>query len=444
MPRPILCATAPSLSILTALLVASSIAPHEATARWNQQVGTQQAQDEQLSAEVRALVRDIRDGSTAEADAAEAKLINLGPKVLALLPIPTDQMSANVKQRLARVREQLQKLHAESISIPTTVTLKGTMKLSEALTKIKEQTENNVFFYQDENVGETEIEFTFEGRKFMEVMDDIMDRRQLTTYGFAPEPGMALMARAASEAPRSERISTYPGPFRVEATEVMAQRSLRNAEDRRTEVTLDLSWEPRLRPIVVEMDYSKISVKDQNGNPMEITGTGRPAVEVGEDTSTEFFLPLALPDRSVTTIAELSGSFEVLIPGRTESFEFENLESGERKEQRSSGVSVVLDRVRKNADVWEIVVLLRFEKAEGALQSHRNWVYNNPIVLVSPTGEELDFDGAEIVRRTEEEVGMGYYFDLPDGPAGYKLVYKTPTMILSLPVNFTLKGIPLP
>ncbi len=409
-----------------------------------QDAQSENSEQNPLDSEVRSLLKQMRDGSSGEADAAEAKLLELGPRVLDLLPAPTDQMSANLKQRLARVREQLQVRHAESISEPTLVTLSGKMKLSEALEKIEQATENHIFFYQNENAGEQELEFNYENQTFMEVMDDILDRAQLTTYGFAPDPGMALMARADTEAPRSERIATFAGPFRVEATEVMSQRSIRNTMDRRMEVTLDLSWEPRLRPIVAEMSYSNLTVKDQDGNEIEVSGMGQPTYEVGEDTSAEFHLPLALPGRTATKIGELSGTFDLLIPGRIETFEFENLDAGNRVEQRSAGVAVVVDRVRKNADVWEIAVMIRFEEAQGALQSHRNWVYNNSVVLVSPDGEELEFDGAEMLRRTEEEVGMGYYFDLPDGPAGYKLVYKTPTTILTLPVKFTLKDIPLP
>ncbi len=430
------------LAMLLALGSAATFSP--AALPIQDDSGGQDGDQEKLAADVRQLLRDIRDGSNAEADAAEAKLVELGPKVLDVLPIPTDEMSANVKQRLARVRERLQTLHAESISVETRVTLKGKMKLIDALAQIEDQTENHVFFFQDENVGETEMEFDIENQPFLEVMDDIMDRAQLTTYGYAPDPGMALMARADTEAPRSERIVTYSGPFRVEATEVMSQRSIRSTMDRRMEVTLDLAWEPKLRPVVAELSYNNLEVKDQDGNPIAVSGMGQPTYEVGEDTSAEFHLPLELPDRSVNTIGELSGSVDLLVPGRTETFEFENLESGERVEQRSAGVTVVLDRVRKNADVWEMVVLLRFDKTEGALQSHRNWVMNNPVVLIAPDGKEVEYDAADTKRRTEEEIGIGYYFDLPDGPAGYKLVYKTPTVILSLPVEFTLKGIPLP
>lgn len=434
----------PRLAGVTLLLVATTgMAPHSAAARF-QDGGTQDGAAAQLASQVRSLLREIRDGSAAEANAAEAKLLELGPKILEQLPLPTDDMSANVKQRLARVREQLQKLHAESIAVPTTVTLSGKMKLSEALNKIEEQTGNHIFFYQDAEVGDREFDFNAEGKDFWEFMDGIMDDASLTTYGYAPEPGMALMTRAETEVPRKDRISTISGPFRVEATEVIAQRSIRNSSNRRMEITLNLAWEPRLRPIVVEMPYSGISVKDQNGESIVTSGMGQPTVEVGEDTSAEFQLPLELPPRSATEIGELSGSFNLLVPGRTETFEFTNLDKGERVEQRSSGVTVVLDRVRKNGDVWEIRVLLRFADAEGALQSHRNWVYNNPVRLIGADGKELEPDSQEIVRRTEEEVGMGYYFDLPNGPAGYKLTYKTPTMIMALPVTFTLRGIPLP
>ena len=48
--------------------------------------------------------------------------------------------------------------------------------------------------------------------------------------------------------------------------------------------------------------------------------------------------------------------------GKAEPFEFTDLEKAENVEKRAAGVSVILERVRRNRDVWEIRVLARFRR----------------------------------------------------------------------------------
>src|SRR5438309_12078403 len=91
-----------------------------------------QASDAALKDRVAQLVEKL-DAPKAEArDAAQAALIKLGPRILPLLPEPTKKASAEVKDRLAKVREALNETQNATSLTPTKVTIKGQgIRLSE-------------------------------------------------------------------------------------------------------------------------------------------------------------------------------------------------------------------------------------------------------------------------------------------------------------------------
>ena len=53
----------------------------------------------------------------------------------------------------------------------------------------------------------------------------------------------------------------------------------------------------------------------------------------------------------------------------------------------------------------------------------------------------IEHNGYELYRRTENEVGLLYSYDLENGPDGLTLVYNTPSLIMNLPVAFEIKDI---
>jgi hypothetical protein len=164
----------------------------------------------------------------------------------------------------------------------------------------------------------------------------------------------------------------------------------------------------------------------------------------------ELTLPLELPSRDVKKIASLKGKMDVLVPGRSSVFRFEKIKRGDPDlrnplaAQAQGGVQVVLHRAVQNGDVWQIGVILRFENAAGALASHLGWYAANETYLLNAKGERIDYNSSELYRRTDNEAGMLYSYDLENGPDGMTLVYHSPTLIMNLPVEFAIKDIELP
>ncbi|MFO0816536.1 MAG: hypothetical protein U1A77_01265 [Pirellulales bacterium] len=403
----------------------------------------------ELKATVARLVRQLDDNQLAKRETAEQELIGLGPSILEMLPNITRQTPAEVKERLTRVRRRLETALAESATRPARVTLKGPLSLAAALASLEKQTGNRLLDYRAEfNQEAREVEITgdFQDKPFWEVLDAILDQGDLTTYAFSGQRGtVAIVARDEGEVDRAGRGS-YSGMFRFEGTRAEAVRDLRSPQNHSLRMFLDVSWEPRLQPIVITQALSELTVLDDKGEKLEIDGReGEIEVPVDGDTSgTEMYIPLQLPDRTVRKIGSLRGKLQVLAPGRIETFEFTDLEKAKAVEHRRAAVTVTLDQVRKNQELFEVRMRIKFDAAANALESHRDWIYQNPAFLIDAEGEKVDNVGMEATLQEEDQVGVSYQFVVPDGLKGYKFQYTTPVAVIKLPVEFELKDIELP
>lgn len=404
--------------------------------------------DEQRARQVRSLVRQLSSDLAAEREAAERQLIELGPKVLDLLPTIDDRTPAELRLRLQRVSEALQKAAAEAAGRASTVTLKGKMPLSKALEAIEAQTGNAIIDYRrnfQQQAPDPELDLDLDKVPFWQALDRVLDLAQLTVYGFPDRAGVAIVNRDNTQVARSGGAVAYAGPFRIEAVNIAAQRGLRFPGSSRLQVELELAWEPRLRPIAVSVPLLDVTATADGGQALEVASLGDQGAEITAGTFTsEVYLPFELPPRNLKQIVNLQSTFGALVPGPLEAFRFTELKAGKRDAQRRAKATVTLDSLRKNNDLWEARVILAFDEAAGALESYRGWVFNNPCYLVDPKGQKVSPDLTETIRQTENEVGIAYYFEAPQDLAGYELVYETPTVIMPLQLKYSLKNLDLP
>jgi hypothetical protein len=268
----------------------------------------------------------------------------------------------------------------------------------------------------------------------------------LTVYNYSGEPdAVALVARSEQASDRSGRAA-YAGLFRFEGWKIEARRDLRNPGNQALLLTIDVTWEPRVSPIVLQIPLGNIAARDERGNALPVDAQiSRFEIPVEESIpAAEIQIPLVLPDRSVQKIASLTGRLTAIVPGRIETFEFKDLQQAQSVEKNRANVTVILDRVRQNVDVHEVRVRVRYAESENALDSHRGWIYNNEAYLLDPQGERIEDIGMQTFRQTQDEVGVSYLFDRELGLEGCKFVYKTPASLVNLPVEYELADIPLP
>ncbi len=406
-----------------------------------------------LERQVRGLVRQLNSKQLAERDAAEAKLIGLGPKVLDLLPRPTPRTPIEVKQRLGRIRHKLQQTAAEFSVRASTVTLKGkAVPLSQILASIEQQTGNKITDIRKRfghEVIDPKLDVEFEKTPFWQALDRVLDQAELTVYPHPVEEEKAvfLVARGETRRPRSEGVA-YAGPFRLEPQKIMASRDLRDPGQKALMFQLEVAWEPRLAPITLKQKLGELHATDEDGKPVAVADNeGEIEVPGGKDSAaTNLILPWQLPPRNVEKIAKLTGKFTATVPGKIETFTFDDL-GAKNVKKRIAGVTVILEEVRKNNQLQEVRIRVQFDSAGKALASHRNWIFNNEAYLVDSKdekGEKVEYETLETTRQAPNEVGVAYLFFLEKPIGDYKFVYKTAGVIVATEFEYELKDIKLP
>jgi hypothetical protein len=402
-----------------------------------------------LKLEVRRLVRQLGADHQSERDAAVQKLTAMGQQVLDLLPPPNEKVAPAVRQGVERARQAILRAMAKAAVQASTVTLRGdALPLSQVLAAIQKQTGNKIVGPQDAAgaaMPDPALKVDFNKTPFWQALDQVLDQAGLSAYPFGEQKAIMLQPRLPGQALRAAAAS-YRGPFRFEAVEVEAKRELRNPVDKALTVRVEAAWEPRLAPIALEEPLKKVVALDDAGRPMPVVGAeAKREIDVSPGSmATRLDVPLALPPRDVRQISRLGGTIEAILPGKVETFTFNDLEKAKDVEKRMADVTVVLDEVRKNNQNWELRIRVRFDDAGEALQSHRNWIFENEAYLKGPDGKPVAYSAYETTMQSQREVGVAYLFNI-DGPLDrYTFVYKTPGMILNADLDYELKEIPLP
>lgn len=409
-----------------------------------------ESSNSELANEVAKLIRNLNADALTQREAAEQRLLELGPKILELLPDPNAPQPAETEIRLDRVTQELRRQQIDSLTQATHVTLENaTLGVKEVFRQIEEQTGNQVIDYREEfgqPSDDIQVQVDFDKETFWEALDDVLDQAGLTIYTYGGEPGLAIVA--SNSAISRESLADYQGAFRFEPVEVRAQRNFNETGTSNLRLKLAVGWEPRLSPIVMRHQLSTVRAIDGDGEPLVVEdGRGNAELEFSINKQMhvqEFEIPFKAPPRETKEIQSVSGGIDFLLTGPLESFHFDPLTDELNIEQTRGQATVVLERVRKNRDTWEFRVLVQYTDSAGALQSHYGWIYNNPAMLVDANGEEILPATIETTRRTESEIGMAYMFDVPQGLEGMTFVYKTPVAMMSHHVDYELQDLKLP
>lgn len=401
-----------------------------------------------LQDQVTALVKQLDAADRASRDNAEKELLELGDDILTMLPAIDPSTPAEVKDRLIRVRTTLEKLAASQSAEASRITVQGTKTLGEFFQLVQEQTQNELVDYRSQ-LGQQDsslkVDLDFNDTPFFEALDQVLDQAGLSVYNFGGEQRkLALISKPANESPRADKAS-YSGPFRIEPTEIFAQRNLRNPGNQNLRMRVEILWEPRIVPVVIRQPLANISIVGSNDEEIGLAAN-RESFEIPVQSTVsgiDLILPMSLPDRSVAKLKSVKGTFYAMVPGREVTFRFKKLANARNIIQKHAGVTVILERVRKNRRLFEVRVKLKLDDAADSLQtpSHLEWAANNVVYLESKDGRKIDNPNFE--RTNTQEVGFAYYFPVAD-ISEYELVYKTPAAIIQMPVEYELKDIDLP
>lgn len=390
--------------------------------------------------DVRPLLRQLEANSLEERDAAEKKLVELGVGILPHLPPVTSRTSGEMKIRLQRIRQSLQQTDAEAFFESSTVTLKGKFTLDEVFSEILDQTGNEI---EIQGEGEsTSIELECEDIEFWEAIDQIAQQANLRIASFATTNNALVFSRRDDSA---SSIAAYSnGPFRVDVVSTRVSQPLGYSSPGLLELSYNVSWEPRLKPIFMQVPMGKVNA---SGADMTFPATNPAAspeiaLNLGGCTA-QVDVQLQKPDRSVVKLENVTGEFVIAVPGERHKFVFKEFGNGARQSQKYGDVSVVLEGARRNGSVYEMRMLVEFGDAQGALDSFRGWIMSNEAYLLDPKEVRLENVGSNF-NVVSNGVRVAYLFQVNGDPNEFQLIYESPASISKQTVQFTLKDIPLP
>jgi hypothetical protein len=354
-----------------------------------------------------------------------------------------------VKVRLVRVRRELQRVAAESATEASLVTLKSAgMPLWDILKAIERQSGNRIAdarHHGGHPPPDPDLKVDFDHTPFWKAVDELLDRANLGVYAFGPQRAVSIVSRDAAQGARRVRAS-YSGPFRIEPVRIVATRNLRESAEGALTLVVDVAWEPRLRLIGLKQRMADVTAVDEHGKPLPVED---PKAEVeslvqSDAIAVELDLPLALPPRAVGEIARFQGRLRAMVPGKIERFSFSDLLAARNVEKRIAGVTVTLEQVRKNNDLWEVHMRVRFDEAGSSLESFPGWILQNEAYLEAADEKPIPYVSQEMTQQSKNEIGLAYDFRLKQPPSNLRFVYKTPGVIVSKDFPYEFKNIRLP
>ena len=382
-------------------------------------------------------------------------MLQRGPAVLDLLPKETDRTPAEVRQRLARVRQKLQQRASDAAADASMVTLRArSMPLSAVLAAFEQQSGNRIVDYRrkfGQPATDMELKIDFERTPFWPALDRVLDQAGLTVYPFAERRAIGVIAKVGGKQTARFGRACYSGPFRFEATSIVARRDLLEQDGRSLIVTVEAAWEPRLRPIILLQRMADVTAVDRRGRPLPVADPQAQLETSPSSAASAMKLNLAFapPSDDVRQIASLKGKLIATLPGRIETFRFRNLSAAKNVKHRIAGVTVTLEQVRKTThkaatETWEARIRVRFDDAGDALESHRTWIFDNAAYLEGPDGKPVSYGSYETTAQGENEVGVAFFFTVDKPIDRYSFVYKTPGSIITRGFDYELQDIPLP
>jgi hypothetical protein len=407
--------------------------------------------DKELDKQVRKLLKELESSTLSKRDAAEATLLKLGPKALGYLPKESEITNAGVQQSLKRVREKLEVALADTVKNASTVNLKGKHTLKAILTELTLQTGNK--FHQVEQlppeVLNQSLDVSWEEKPFWPALDQVLDHFKMTVYPYQAAPGLMLIPRPKLQIERGDQ-GGYAGPLRFEVQRISLEREPNEATPPRMRVGLGIAWEPRIKPISIEMPLAKSRAIDDQAkiwDSLRNEGVASSLTHQGA-SGTELEAIIEAPARSATTLSSVQGQVRLLLPGRQEQFVFDNLQEISKPEQKREikigQATVTVERLVKTNDIWELQMKLTYEQAFEAFDSHlAGWVLQYQPTFTDAQGKVHNHEGFETALRNDKEFGITFLYDVPE-IAGAKWQFGLPASLQRLEYDFEIKNVRLP
>jgi hypothetical protein len=298
------------------------------------------------------------------------------------------------------------------------------------------------------------IDVDIRDKPFLEALDEIARLADVTTSFTTGDGSIGLMAGTAGSgdggapAPRAaaKAMLQYTGPFRIELTQVGTVRDFR-AGNATTTVQIEAAWEPRIRPMLLKLNYEKLKITDDKQREVkaQVEAESDEVVIRPENPVAPINLNLIAPERDAKKLSSVRLEAEVTIPAGIKVFKFPSL-AQKNVSAKQGDVSVTFEDTEVDEQVWKVNVTLVYPGEGPAFESYRQGLFNNRLWLQRADGSRFEHNGGYSNTSSDGgKLGFEYLFvDVPGKPGDYQLVYETPSKVLTIPLVAEFKDIPLP
>ena len=413
-----------------------------------------QVADSALKDRVAQLVERLDSPKMEARAAAEKALIDLGPRVLPLLPDKVDKARKDQAERVERVRSALREKDEKVNLGPSIVTLQGKgIRLTEAIKALQSQSGNLINDLREANGSEATnpaLDLEIEGKPFYEALDIVAEKAGVAVTPYTNDGTLGLIAGPGEPRPGMPAMAkppvVYSGPFRVEFKQISIVRDF-NAAAGTASAQFVVLWEPRLRPMLLAMKNDELKIVDDQGKdvaPQVMDEAGETALRAG-NCAAEINLALAAPERAAKSLASVKVKGAVTVPAGMRAFRFPNLAAA-NVVQKQGDLTVTLESTEVDEQTWKVALAVSYPEGGPAFESYRQGLFNNRLWLQKPDGSRFEQNGGfNSSNSPGGKVSFEYMFvDAPGKPADHGLVYETPAKVVPIPLEFEFKGIALP
>jgi hypothetical protein len=342
---------------------------------------------------------------------------------------------------------------------PRPFTLQGKdLELPKVLAELAKQTGNTV---EDRRREKTDIRIKLDLKNvtFWQGLDTIAKEADLRVNPYERDGKLAL-----ADGPYLAMPTSYSGLFRVTIKRLDTSKML-DTDSHQLIVFLEVSWEPRFKPLLMETRPDSLVVQDDKGRAVEVGEDGKGKGNVGNKMATEIRVPMPAPQRSALRLGVFKGKLAATGPTRMLTFTFDKLSKiekgvGARKETKD-GVTVHLRELRaeqeEDEQIWAVGLMLEYPAGGPKLESFQSSLVSNEIYLEKEKdgikqrfpnnlayetgGGDMD-DNKEVIRYrfgddSSKKLVLGKFSD-------WKIVYRIPGRMTEVPIPFEFKDVALP
>ncbi len=339
-------------------------------------------------------------------------------------------------------------VQAESVPVKR-ITLQGQLPLNRALQALCVQTgQGAATIAAPTDRGEEKVTVDWHDLSFWEALEALAQKTKTTVQ-------VGEQIRLVHAEKTMPGLVSLSGPFRIALKRITNNLDLETGNTQ-TRAFLEVAWEPRLQPFLLETRPQRLVVRDDRNRALAPIEAGSSVAPVDGRLSLVFEILLPTPPRSQSRLPLLEGELQAIGPSKMATFRFGTLDkldaagaNAGARTQKENGLTCRITRLSLNADRWTVQLAVDTPPGGTKLESFQSWVIGNELVLQSTDGTRRQPSSHVVESVTERRAVVSYNFvPRPGGglgnPGDWEVTYTSPVSVIAMPLTFRFRDVPLP